>query len=172
MSRNRQRQNQQKKDITIMTLLAYEATDDARKLLKKYANKDASNYKDLELKLSEMYLSSDRKPDIEKEMASMHPHKKWLMRLSEPVKVVKEEVKVSEIKPEDSKDKKKEEVVHCACGDCERARVMSSMKFSNFDGGNESKTVSLKQDNNVALIAISALALTAIVALTITYKKS
>ena len=84
-------------DITLMTLLANEATDGSRKLLKKYGESDATNYKDLEVKLAELYFKTPDKVKLEKELAELHPHKKWILKNTEP------EVKVTETVIEEKK---------------------------------------------------------------------
>jgi hypothetical protein len=84
-----------KPEITLMTLLAYEATDDAQKLLKKYTNQSAKNFSDLEVKLGELYVKAEDKLKLEKEMARIHPHKKWIFERSEPVVTV--EAKKTEV---------------------------------------------------------------------------
>ncbi len=84
-----------KPEITLMTLLAYEATDDAQNLLKKYTKQTAKNFADLEVKLGELYVKADDKLKLEKEMARIHPHKKWIFERSEPV--VKVEAKKTEV---------------------------------------------------------------------------
>jgi len=86
---------QQKADITIMTLLAHEATSDARKLLKSYGVPDAKSYTDLEVKLSELYVKTPDKVALEKKLADIHPHKKFLMKYVTP-KVV-DETKVENV---------------------------------------------------------------------------
>lgn len=96
--------NPKKPEITLMTLLAYEATEDAQKLLQKYKKPKAKNFADLEVKLGELYVSVEDKLKLEKEMASIHPHKKWLMERSEPV------VKVEEKKVEAVSQPIKEEI--------------------------------------------------------------
>ena len=84
-----------KPEITLMTLLAYEATDDAQNLLKKYTKQTAKNYADLEVKLGELYVKVEDKLKLEKDMAKIHPHKKWIFQRSEPVVTV--EAKKTEI---------------------------------------------------------------------------
>ena len=76
------KRKQPKKDITLMTLLAYEATADARRLLKKHNVSDAKSYGDLEIKLCELYYATadESKKELEKELAEIHPHKKWILR--------------------------------------------------------------------------------------------
>jgi len=87
--------NAQKQEITLMTLLANEATSDSRKLLKKHGITDVTNHADLEGKLAQLYFDSPDKIAIEKEMAEIHPHKNWLAkRVESKVEVKTEEIKV------------------------------------------------------------------------------
>ena len=80
-----------------MTLLAYESTNESRKLLSKYGKQDAKNILDLEKKLADLYFSVDDKVQLEKEMAEIHPHKNWMMKTIKPqVEVTKV---IEEIKP-------------------------------------------------------------------------
>jgi hypothetical protein len=89
--------NSLRQDITLMTLLANESTSDSRKLLKKYGLKDADNHKDLEVKLAELYFANPDKIQIEKELASIHPHKDWILKYyPQNIEVVKEEPMVQE----------------------------------------------------------------------------
>ena len=71
---------QPKKDITLMTILAYESTNESRKLLNKYGRPDAQNISDLEKKLADLYFSTDDKVQLEKDMAEIHPHKNWILK--------------------------------------------------------------------------------------------
>lgn len=96
-----------KKEITLMTLLANEATNESRELLKRYKQPDAVNCADLELKLANLYTTTSDKFALEKEMAQIHPHKNWLLkRLGEdkkeqPIEAKEmENVSVSDIKPQ------------------------------------------------------------------------
>ena len=90
--------NNPNRDVTLMTLLAYDATADSRRLLKKYGQEDAKNHADLEYKLAKLYSAADNKIALEKEMAEIHPHKKWLMRT----------LKLEVVKPEPPKEEKTE----------------------------------------------------------------
>jgi hypothetical protein len=85
MSRSRRNNAPKKKDITLMTILAYEATDQSRELLRKYNKPDAANVVDLEAKLAELYFSVEDKIQLEREMAEIHPHSKWIAKYMEPV---------------------------------------------------------------------------------------
>ena len=49
-----------------------------KNLLKKYTKQTAKNFADLEVKLGELYVKADDKLKLEKEMARIHPHKKWI----------------------------------------------------------------------------------------------
>jgi hypothetical protein len=92
-SRNR-RKNSNRTDITLMTLLANEATDGSRKILKEYGEPDAKDYKDLEVKLAELYFKTPDKVELEKKLSNIHPHKKWLMKYIEPVEKIVEVEKI------------------------------------------------------------------------------
>lgn len=77
-----------------MTILAYESTNESRKLLNKYGKQDAVSIPDLEKKLTDLYFSVEDKVQLEKEMAEIHPHKNWLLKTMKPeekeVQVVEE----------------------------------------------------------------------------------
>jgi hypothetical protein len=110
--RNRQMRSSDKREITLMTILANEATADSRKLLKAYGKPDAKNHIDLEQKLAELYFNSTDKVQIEKEMAAIHPHKKWLE------KYIKPEEKVVETKVEETTSN----ADGCSCDYCREQR--------------------------------------------------
>lgn len=99
---NQRKGNRKRKpDVTIMTLLAYECPKEATDLLMSQGFKKAKNHKDLEHKLGEMYAKCDDKAELEKKLAAIHPHKNWLMRVSEPE--IKKSIKV-EPDPEATED--------------------------------------------------------------------
>lgn len=113
-NRNRQKRRGDRQDITLMTILANEATDGSRKLLKKYGRPDAKSHKDLEQKLAELYFNTADKVQIEKEMAAIHPHRKWLEKYIEP-KVEVVETKLEETSGADGGD---------CCESCRQQRRM------------------------------------------------
>lgn len=81
-----------------MTLLANEATEDSRKLLKKYNKAEAKNCADLEVKLAQLYFDTPDKLAIEKDFAEIHPHKNWLLKRTKVEEVAKpQSVEVSQI---------------------------------------------------------------------------
>jgi hypothetical protein len=96
-----------KKEITLMTLLANEATADARKLLKKYKKADATDCADLEIKLAQLYFDTPDKIEIEKDLAEIHPHKNWLLKRT----------KAEEVKPEVVVDIQKTSSADAECSD-------------------------------------------------------
>jgi hypothetical protein len=83
------RNNTTKKEITLMTLIANEATADARKLLKKYNKADAKDCADLEMKLAQLYFATSDKIEIEKDLAAIHPHKNWILKRTKVEEVEK-----------------------------------------------------------------------------------
>jgi hypothetical protein len=106
---NRKRQ-QKERDITLMTVLAYEATADSQKILKKYGREPGKGYSDLEVKLANFYFDTADKVQLEKEFATIHPHKKWLLEHTEPIITIeKKEIQI-EAKPDEKSSKEIEEL--------------------------------------------------------------
>jgi|TARA_R110000744_G_scaffold232318_1_gene350376 hypothetical protein len=79
MKRNN-KHNKKKQDITLMTILANEATKESDELLKSYNKPKATGHTDLEDKLAQLYFELDDKLSLEKKMAEIHPHKNWIVR--------------------------------------------------------------------------------------------
>lgn len=136
-----------------MTLLANDATSDARKILKKYGKPDAQDHEDLEVKLSQLYIETQDKRALEKDMADIHPHKKWLLKyVAPPVEVVKKE----EVKIEAIPEPIKEVVKQCGCPRC--------MNFEGYHSSFEGTTnTSPTKDNTTVIIA--ALGIVGIIAI-------
>jgi lipoprotein NlpI len=86
-------------EITLMTVLANEATGPSRKLLKQYGQPDAKNYQDLEIKLAELYFNTKDKVELEKQLAEIHPHKNWILKNVQPViEEISKQEQVEEVK--------------------------------------------------------------------------
>ena len=134
-------------DITLMTLLANEATGPSRKILKKYKQPDAANYKDLEVKLAELYFKTDDKVALEKELAEIHPHRKWLMKYIEPTVVEKEVIKEVTIPAE---------IKSNADGTCP---TCSTPKTSSFDGTNPAQNSIMGIMGIIAVVGILSLSI-------------
>lgn len=112
-------------EITLMTVLANEATGPSRKLLKEYGMPDAKNYQDLEIKLAELYFNTKDKVELEKKLAAIHPHKKWLLRNVQPVIEEKSKQELVE-------EVKSNAIGDCMCPHCQYLRNNST--FSNAEG--------------------------------------
>lgn len=142
---NRVRTKRGKKDITItlMSLLAYEATGEARRLLKEQNLPDAKGYSDLEHKLGQMYMKAGDKVEIEKKLAEIHPHKNWLLRTLTPIV---EPVSIQ------TTEEKKEVLSNCAGGSCENCPG----KNSGFSGSGE--PIVIKTENTLQIVAVVAIA--------------
>jgi hypothetical protein len=146
MKRNTNRKKK-KPEITIMTLLACECPKEATALLLQNGGKRAKNHKDLEHKLGEMYVKSDDKAGLEKEMANLHPHKKWLDRVAEPQ--IKKSIKV-EPDPEVVAEKIDPKLIE---------RVASLEQRSSFFGVNnpvptETKTNEEKSNDKIIMVGL------------------
>lgn len=153
------------KQIRITEIIAVNKTADARKLLKKYGMPDAKGYADLENKLSELYNKVEDKKQLEKEIAEMHPHKRFILdNLSPaPVETKSEEI----IEPVESKRGKltivdsgysnAEGDSHCDCHNCRSKKYSNACgcgSYSGFDGNQSGNQTALQQHNNqIAMIA-------------------
>ena len=118
-------------EITLMTVLANEATGPSRKLLKKYGQPDAKNYQDLEVKLAQLYFNTKDKVELEKQLAAIHPHKNWILKNVQPV--------IEEI----SNQEQVEEVKSNAIGDdmCPQCkRRLNNLDFLNAEGPSQGGT--------------------------------
>lgn len=124
MASNKNKYAQGGQEITLMTVLANEATGPSRKLLKKYGMPDAKNFQDLEIKLAELYFNTKDKVTLEKQLAAIHPHKNWILRNVQPVI------------EEKSKQEQVEEVKSNATGDniCPSCNKSHENKFLYADG--------------------------------------
>ena len=112
-----------RQDISLMTLLANEATSDSRKILKKYDKPDAKHCIDLEVKLAELYFGQSDKKQLEKELSEIHPHKEWILKNQTPEPIIEEkEIKVESVS-------KEPETTKNICPICEARH-----NFMSFDG--------------------------------------
>jgi hypothetical protein len=130
-----------------MTLLANEATDGSRKILKEYGEPDAKDYKDLEVKLAELYFKTPDKVELEKKLSNIHPHKKWLLKYIEPVEKI---VEVEKIVPAETKSN--------ADGDCPTTPTPAQTSSFNGDAPINSNSV-LGIIGLVAVVGILSLSL-------------
>ncbi len=147
-----------KKEITLMTLLAFEATDESRALLKKHNRQDAVNHIDLEKKLEALWVKSNEteRLTVEKEMAEIHPHKKWLFNTLSPQSPSEgtAETTIMDIANEakSGADGKKEEKKSC-CG----CMGFNGERQSGFDGKEPFPGVQKSHVELIALVAVIGL---------------
>jgi hypothetical protein len=118
-------------EITLMTVLANEATGPSRKILKEYGQSDAKNYKDLELKLAELYFNTQDKVELEKKLADIHPHKNWILKNVKPaIEETSKQVLVEEVKSNATGD--------CMCPQCQN-QPYTDKNFLNAEGPTSTK---------------------------------
>lgn len=167
--------NKLQKKITILGCLANESTGKSRKLLKKHGKADATDHRDLEMKLSQLYKETDDKKALEKEFAEIHPHRDFILKhcapKPEPVAVETKEVEIVVAEPvkevEPNFSLMPEQKSNCAgVGGC-------SCGCSGFDGATNS--VSNNSANSTAtndrLIILGMFGFVSILALVLITKK-
>lgn len=99
----KQKQKQKPPTIPLLELLAYNSTVSASNMLKKHNLPPATGYTDLQYKLKEIYDNSKDPLDVEKEFASIHPHREFILKYLSPPPV---ETKVIIPEPSSSADGK------------------------------------------------------------------
>jgi len=106
------RVGRKKSRVTLLGVISNGSTADARRLLKKYDYPDASDYDDLEYKLTTLYRSIDDKRALEKDLAEIHPHKDFILKYCpapEKTEMVAEKMEVANMSPE-------KQMSNCSCG--------------------------------------------------------
>lgn len=157
------KQRSKKKDITLMTLLAFDEDSykKAIELLKKHGIVGAKNHEDLEQKLNQLYMSTNDKAGLEKELAEIHPHKNWLFRTLPEMKVVVPDTpadgagtattKIEDIKQDHmSSADGNSQMNKCNCSNC-------SGPYSSFDASGTVKQIVNDPMHLIALIAVIGL---------------
>lgn len=179
-----QRAKVEKKDISLLTLLANESTADSRKLLKKYGKEDSTDYEDLEKKLADLYFSSTDKIQLEKEMAQIHPHKKWLLKYETPkIEIKKEEPKVNIVAQEEkapSSIKVVEQGLqhncsqhgnNCPYHEREHERMRMSDISSSFEGGLDNKSHTPRVDTNTIIAVLGIIGIVSVLGIILNKNK-
>jgi len=93
----RQPQNPKPKPtIPIMELLAYNSSVPARRILKKYGKDDATGFKDLQIRLENLYKEVQDKVELEKQLVEIHPHKDLILKYLSPTPPVDTKIIVKE----------------------------------------------------------------------------
>jgi hypothetical protein len=99
VSNNKKNKKKEEQYKTLLSVLANGSWDSARDLLKKHSGQDATDPKDLEVKLARVYALSPRKYEIEKEFASIHPHKDFILKYNTPKIEEAPKSPLAEVKP-------------------------------------------------------------------------
>jgi hypothetical protein len=130
---NSGKNNGGRKDITLMTILANEATSPSRKLLLNYGKQDAKNCQDLEEKLADLYFKVDDKIEFEKQLSDIHPHKDWILKTQKGPVVEMDELDVltQTDTPKKTSLQEVEDIVQCSsCNE----RMTDDEVLSSFEG--------------------------------------
>jgi hypothetical protein len=126
MSSNKNKVRNGGQEITLMTVLANEATGKSRKILKEYGKPDATDFKDLEVKLAELYFTTQDKVALEKKLADIHPHKNWILKNVKPaIEATSKQELVEEVKSNATGD--------CMCPQCQ-TKPYTDKSFLNAEG--------------------------------------
>jgi hypothetical protein len=105
-----QRNSKKKSRVTLLGTIANGSTGNARRLLQKYDYPDANGYDDLELKLTQLYHSTEDKKAIEKDLAEIHPHKDFILKYcppNQPTETTSENLQIEKISNQQNS---------CGCG--------------------------------------------------------
>jgi hypothetical protein len=89
---------QNKKEYkTLLSALAFGATDEAQKILAENGIAEVDSYEELEYNLAKLYSNATDKIKIEKQFAEIHPHSKFILKYLSP----KVEPDTKEVRKED-----------------------------------------------------------------------
>jgi hypothetical protein len=163
--RTPERTQSKKQKITLLGLIANTSTANARRLLKKYGEPDATSHKDLEFKLSKLYAKTDDKVQLEKEIAEIHPHKEFILHNLVEL-APKPDISINEVEQKI----KAMATSGCPCGNpnCRKNEMSNACGCSNFGGtsnacgscsgadgsGTESTTKIQSLDNGLMVLGI------------------
>jgi len=150
--RRKNKSNSDKRDISLLTLLANESTSDSRKLLKKYNKEDAKSHADLEQKLADLYFAEPDKIALEKEMAKIHPHRDWLLKYETPKEEIKVIEPIADIKVVETKANLDGD--NSPCKSCKSCKCSESK--SSFEGDTN------KKDNSILIAVLGLVGIVAI----------
>lgn len=164
-----------KKDITLLCLLANEATGNSRRLLEELGEPNSTNHADLELKLAETYKKQGDKAKFEKRLAEIHPHKEFILKY---LGQTTENPTPEDVKTQIKKEIKDEQEVtavsenfHSACG-CSGCKSNSEVQSnacgcsSNFNGSASNAKIT-NDDRDAARQNLMMLGIVSVVALSL-----
>jgi hypothetical protein len=127
---------------TLLSALAFGATDDAQKILAENNIPEARSYEELEYNLAKLYSATTDKIALEKKFAEIHPHSKFILKYLAPKKEERPEV-IEAIKSEVAQP----QVV-------ELSSNASGCGCSSAEGTTESEKIKL---NSLAIVGIVAI---------------
>lgn len=145
--------------IPIQTLLAYNATDAAVKLLEKHGYKP-KNEEDIQIKLTELYKNAQDKLEIEKAMVDIHPHLGIFKRHYPGKTETKVDKTIVEVGSGDKSSKEvKNTVIHDGYSSYEGYQTCKCMRdLYSFDGtGKEPSKKGTDNLNAIAMVSIVAI---------------
>lgn len=152
--------------IPIQTLIAYNNTDAALKLLEKKGYQ-AKNLNDLQIMLTELYKTAPDKMEIEREFVEIHPHKNLILKhlapKQEPLNEDKTIVEVGKNTEKAVNEQIRNTVVHDGYSNCEgnpncscnnKSNFSSACGCSGFDGTGKQANQPAKVDNSFNSIVV------------------
>lgn len=152
---------QNKKEYkTLLSALAFGATDEAQKILAENGIAEVDSYEELEYNLAKLYSNATDKIKIEKQFAEIHPHSKFILKYLSP----KVEPEVKEVRKEDLQTMETETTPPTIV-------EMSSSASGSCGCGCSSADGTVAQQNKIDYNALALVSIVAIVGLVIIAKK-
>jgi hypothetical protein len=153
---------QNKKEYkTLLSALAFGATDEAQKILAENGIAEVDSYEELEYNLAKLYSNATDKIKIEKQFAEIHPHSKFILKYLSP----KVEPEAREVRKEDLQTMETETTPPTIVEMSSNASGGCSCGCSSAEG-----TVAIQQ-NKIDYNALALVSIVAIVGLVIIAKK-
>jgi len=153
---------QNKKEYkTLLSALAFGATDEAQKILAENGIAEVDSYEELEYNLAKLYSNATDKIKIEKQFAEIHPHSKFILKYLSP----KVEPEAREVRKEDLQTMETETTPPTIVEMSSNASGTCACGCSSAEG-----TVAIQQ-NKIDYNALALVSIVAIVGLVIIAKK-
>ena len=176
--------NHLKQDISMLALMSNQNTHGCRKYLKKIGKDDCKNHLDLELSLAEVYKAAPDKLVVEKEFASLHPHKDFILKHLAPTPTPEETIIIENPDEVAAAEQSKQNIVDenfhnccggvssadgsCNCRSCQEKKSNScGSGYSSFSGAEENK----KAEKNIDITIIGLVSVVALFGMVIIMKK-
>lgn len=158
------KKRKKKNYIPIQTLIAFNNTDEALRLLERNGYK-ANSLNDIQIQLTELYKNSPDKMEIERQFVEIHPHKNLILKHLAPKESKEDKTIVEVSKPTEEQVNKeiRNTVVHDGYSSCEgnpncscnkKSNFSSACGCSGFDGTGKQSTQPAKVDNSFNSIVV------------------